>query len=608
VSQTLVGEWSRLLATSLAQAGLGDAVICPGSRSTPFAWALAETPGLRCHSLIDERAAGFFALGLARVTGRPALVLSTSGSAAANFFPAIVEASLARVPLLVLTADRPLEVQGAEAAQTIDQVRLYGDHVRRFFELGAPEPSSAALAGLQRTVVQALALTRGPEPGPVHLNARARKPLEPALAATEAERQVATAVSVLLERGVTRVVAAERTPPPALVSELSEAISHARRGLIVCGPLPVHADEARGALRALAERSGLPLFAEATSGLRFGAVPSSAGADALELLLRSPACRTALAPDLILRFGGTPTSGALEALLAEHPSAALHVVAEHGHPDPLGRARTLTQAPLAAVAAGLVSALARHAPTLEQKAFAQGISAAGARAWEAVGRVLESEPAGSEPRVVRAAVESMPAGALLIVGNSLPVRLVDAFVPAGARGLHVASQRGANGIDGLVAGAAGSALATGQPTLLLLGDVSLAHDLGGLAAARLAKSPLVVLVVDNGGGRIFDHLPVAKLYADRPERAALWLTPPDLALEHAGPLFGIPYAAPASIDDLCATLRRAFEHPGATLVHARVSAESARSALQTIQAELDREAPSLLAPASSPSPSASRRR
>ena len=594
MSAALVGEWSRLLATSLAQAGLSDAVICPGSRSTPFAWALAETPGIRCHSLIDERAAGFFALGLARVTGRPALVLSTSGSAAANFFPAVVEASLARVPLLVLTADRPLEVQGGEAAQTIDQVKLYGDHVRRFFDLGVPDGSPSSLGGLMRLVTQGFAAALAPEPGPVHLNARARKPLEPGAAETEADRAVAATVSALLARGVTRVATAEPAPRAEGLRRLTAAIAAARRGLIVCGPLPVTAERAREAIVELSERFALPLFAEATSGIRFDA-PGKSPADALELLLRSPECRKGLAPDCIVRFGGTPTSGAFEALLGEHPSAALHVVSEQGHPDPLGRARSLTLGPLDAIAATVAAAVVPHEPNADQRAFAERVKRANAEAWGSVLRVLENEAPGSEPATVRTAVESVPPGGLVVVGNSLPVRLLDAFVPAGARRLAVASQRGANGIDGLVAGAAGSALAREKPTLLLLGDVSLAHDLGGLAAARLVKSPFVVLVIDNGGGRIFDHLPVAKLYSAEPERAELWLTPPRLAFEHAGPLFGIPYAAPTTLDELRATLGRAFAHPGPTLVHARVTPDSARNALAKLKVELDQTAAALLA-------------
>ncbi|HEV8550805.1 MAG TPA: thiamine pyrophosphate-dependent enzyme, partial [Polyangiaceae bacterium] len=232
-----------------------------------------------------------------------------------------------------------------------------------------------------------------------------------------------------------------------------------------------------------------------------------------------------------------------------------------------------------------------HEPTGEQRAFAGKIGYANAAAWQAVSHVLEAEPAGGEPEMVRAAVESLPPGALLAVGNSLPVRLLDAFVPAAARQLTVVSQRGANGIDGLVAGAAGSAMAAGTPALLLLGDVSFQHDLGGLAAARLVKSPLVILVLDNDGGRIFDHLPVSKLYAKKPERAELWLTPPRLSLEHAAALFEVPFAAPNGSEALRVALGAAFERTGPTLVHARVAPQSARSALQKIQAELDRTVP-----------------
>ena len=591
MSAALVGEWSRLLAASLAAAGVEHAVICPGSRSTPFAWALAETPGLACHSLVDERAAAFFALGLGRVTGRPAVVLSTSGTAAANFFPAVVEAALARVPLLVLTADRPLELQAAEAAQTIDQVKLYGDHVRRFFDLGAPDPSPSALAGVPRLAVQAVQATLEPEPGPVQLNARARKPLEPGPAETEAERRVAASVAALVERGVTRVTVAERGLAEGAARDLGTALVRAKRGLMVCGPLPAGADDARRALVSLSERLALPLFTEATSGLRFGAEPTALTADALDWLLRSAATRRALAPDVIVRVGGTPTCASLEALLGEHPQAALHVVSEHGHPDAGGRARTLTTGPLASTLGAVTRALGAAEPNGEQRAFAERVRAANADAWKTVDAALGAAPPDAEPKLVRAVVEALPPGGLLAVGNSLPVRLLDTFVPAAARRLRVVSQRGANGIDGLVAGAAGAALAAGTKALLLVGDVSFQHDLGGLAAARLVSSPLVLCVIDNGGGRIFDQLPVAKLYDGRPERAELWLTPPRLALEHAGPLFGIPYVAASNGDELRRALDRAFAHPGATLVHVRVGPRSVQAATHTILTELDRSPP-----------------
>src|SRR4051812_14027351 len=267
MSAALVGEWSRLLAASLVEAGIVHAVVCPGSRSTPFAWALAERPELVCHSLIDERDGAFFALGIARVTGEPALVLSTSGSAAANFFPAIVEARLARLPLLVVTADRPLELQAAEAAQTIDQVKLYGDHVRAFFDLGTPEAAPSALAGLKRSVLQAVLATRGPECGAVHLNARARKPLEPA-PPTPHDRALVAAVDALVQRGPTRVSRAALTADPLAIAELGRELARAERALVVCGPLPVFREQTGALVRGLAARLGAPVFAEATSGAR----------------------------------------------------------------------------------------------------------------------------------------------------------------------------------------------------------------------------------------------------------------------------------------------------------------------------------------------------
>jgi 2-succinyl-5-enolpyruvyl-6-hydroxy-3-cyclohexene-1-carboxylate synthase len=589
VTAALVGEWSRLLAASLVQAGLEHAVICPGSRSTPFAWALAGTPELSCHSLVDERAAAFFALGLGRASGKPALVLSTSGSAAANFFPAVVEAALARVPLLLLTADRPLELQAAGAAQTIDQVKLYGGHVRGFFDLGSPDPSPSALAGLQRLALQAFGAARFPEPGPVHVNARARKPLEPAVATSSSDRAVVSVVDDLVRRGVTRVTGMREAPDPSGLRVLASDLTAAKRGLVICGPLPPTQQHAARRVLALARQLDFPVFAEATSGLRFGAEPA-AGADALDWLLRSKACRAALAPDCILRVGAVPTSGGLEGLLAEHPRAALHILADHGHPDALGRARTLALGPLELTTNLLGTLTADHSPTDQQRAFAAQVSRANRAAWDAVSAVTTRDAPLGELDAVRLAVESLPDRGLLVVGNSLPVRLVDAFEPGRAQQLTVASQRGANGIDGLVAGAAGSALASGQPALLLLGDVSLEHDLGGLAAARLVKTPLALVVLDNDGGRIFEQLPVAKLWDSAPERAELWLTPPRLVFEHAAALFKLRYIAPRDAAELSAALGRALTQPGATLVHVRVPPHSARDTWHTAGAEVERVA------------------
>jgi 2-succinyl-5-enolpyruvyl-6-hydroxy-3-cyclohexene-1-carboxylate synthase len=589
MSGALLTEWSRLLVASLVEAGLRDAVICPGSRSTPFAWALAGHPQLRCHSLIDERVAAFFALGLARASGQPALVLSTSGSAAANFFPAVVEAALSHTPLLVLTADRPLEVQGAMAAQTIDQVKLYGAHVRDYIDLGTPDASLGALAGLRRAVSQAVAVARAPLPGPVHLNARARKPLEP-VPPGPADAELTARVDGLLREGVRRIVPAGLSIDAGAVRALSDTLVGAERGVIVCGPMPLGDDRLARAVSALSKRLAWPVYAEGTSQIRFAEPAPLPTADGLDWLLSAPALGRSLVPDTVLRLGGTPTSSSLERLLGAESAPALHVVNAHGHSDPTGRARTLLQAPPALAVEALLSALGDASASVAQTRYAERLSAANALVWQAVDRVLErarAVPGTSESRAVRAVLAAMPQQSVLAVGNSLPVREIDAYVRAGAARLRVASQRGANGIDGLIAGAAGTALATGAPTALLLGDVSLAHDLGGLAAARLVTTPLAVIVLDNDGGRIFDALPVARLFPEHTDRARFWLTPPALEVSHAAGLFGMPYVAPASIPELQTAVESALERPGPTLVHVRVLPTSARDTSRAVLAELE---------------------
>ena len=582
MTAAIIGEWARLLFGSLAQCGVKDVVVSPGSRSTPFAWAAAHTPGLTCHSLYDERSAAFFALGMARVTSEPALLLCTSGSAAANYFPAIVEASLAHVPLLVMTADRPLELQDAGAPQTIDQVKLYGDFARSFVDLGVPDAAPSALPSLQRIAAQAVLLSQRPVPGPVHLNARARKPLEPTPPVTEHDRAVAAEVDRLLARGAPRAFGETASPDPRGIALLAERLSRAERGVIVCGPLPLGSDA--GPIGALAGKLSMPICAEATSQLRFGgSAPEGLAADAFDWALRSHVSRT-FAPSFILRFGGTPAAGGLDQLLAARGPTELCVVAEHGLPDPSNSAAVVVRGSPSVVARRLVEALSDHRPRPEQRAFSELVMRANTATWRFVDSLLSAEDPYAaegrygEPRAVRCVVGEVPPGGLLVLGNSLPVREVDQFVRSGPESFGVLCQRGSNGIDGLISGAAGAALAARKPTVLLVGDVSFAHDLGGLAAARRVDVPLVVVVLDNDGGRIFDCLPVSRLFEERPELGELWLTPPRLELEHAARSFGLPYACPSGPVELGQSLREALERHGPSLVHVRVAPHGTREA------------------------------
>ncbi|MEI9940335.1 MAG: 2-succinyl-5-enolpyruvyl-6-hydroxy-3-cyclohexene-1-carboxylic-acid synthase [Pseudomonadota bacterium] len=589
MTPTLLTEWSRLLLGTLARAGVEHVVVSPGSRSTPFAWAALNEPGLRCHSVWDERVAAFFALGQARVSGRPSLLLCTSGSAAANYYPALIEASLARMPLLVLTADRPFELQHASAPQAIDQIKLFGDCARAFFELGAPDASANALQGVVRSVAHAVHAAQHGNPGPVHLNARARKPLEPIAAEDAVSLGLRESVDALLARGPTLAAGATLHGD---VTRLARACAETARGLILVGPEPAYRPEAAHALARLAEITGFPLLCEATSQSRFRPefAPGVLCIDAFEWLLRSPSRRERLSPDLLLSFGGTPTSGGYERWLDGRFAGQRFVIAEHGFPDPHGLASELISASTAAAASDTVRHLqhARLQHEAERESFRHAWREANRQAWVVVEQELARPSASlSEPCAVRAVLDHLPDPCQLVLGNSLPIREVDAYVPSSTRALSVLSQRGANGIDGLISGAAGAASLRQEPTVLLLGDVSFMHDLGGLAVAREAAGPFVIVVIDNGGGRIFEQLPIFGKLQPQADASRFWLTPPGAELSHAARLFGYRYAKVSERASIAGALGEATSQPGVSVLHIVVDAASARESEQRVRGELE---------------------
>jgi 2-succinyl-5-enolpyruvyl-6-hydroxy-3-cyclohexene-1-carboxylate synthase len=579
----LIGEWARLLFVSLREAGVADVWVSPGSRSTPFTWAAQHTPGITLRAVVDERSAAFLALGHARASGRPSALLCTSGTAAANYFPAIVEASLSHLPLVVLTADRPLDVQRAAAAQTIDQVKLYGDYVRCFFDLGLPDAAPAALIGLRRGVAQAVAEAQGPLPGPVHLNLRARKPLEPAPAQNEAERALETRVTALLARPSARLAPRVLLANEA-VTAAARALLQAASACIVVGPLPAYGKNLAELVDELARLTGAPVFAEASSQIRFAGAALERAYPLFDWLLSAPSVAARLRPELLLCLGQTPTSSAFERWAAQVPRRI--ALAPHGYPDALGSAELVASGDLEQGLLSLLAELKRANPAPKRSPFSEELAAQHVRCQALVDAAVKepSEPL-SEGAAVRGVLAGLPDGALLALGNSLPIRDVDAYVTTAAR-VRVTAQRGANGIDGLISGAIGSAIASGAPTLLLLGDVSLLHDLGGLASVTLVKTPLVIAVVDNAGGRIFDQLPVRKLYAAEPDAAELWLTPVERDLSHAAALFGLRYEAPTTAGGITAATASALAQSQPTLLHLRVAPNSAAELRQRILSAL----------------------
>ena len=601
--------WARLLMTSLYRAGTREAVISPGSRSTPLVLA-AEHAGLRTRTIIDERAAAFFALGHARVTGTPVALICTSGTAGAHYFPAIIEAAQSFIPMIVLTADRPPELVDCAAPQTIDQTRLYGRYARWFADLGPAQADARSLRGVARKAAQAFAASLGPIPGPVHINVPARKPLEPAQARSAADLAVVERADHITRTIHTR---ASRSPSRAsdeIIESLARACTGTKRGLIVSGPLsparwlagnragPGQAALV-GAASDLAKDTGFPLLCEATSQLRFAPGSRECSVDAFDLLLADPRLRQAARPDLILQLGGPPTSMSWGRFVAENPDCITCVIAEHGWNDPHGAADLLVMAdPVDAIIRLAQEVAGRNSPS--GSPWAPGWMAANEIAWSCIDEAFDrgaliDRQTMREGQATRATVSALPRGTRLLVGNGLPIRSVDIYCRAGSNALTVLYQRGANGIDGLLAAAAGAAASTSSsrrpwPTAALIGDVSFMHDVASLAICARAEAPLVLIVIDNRGGRIFELLPIASSGYGSSDQlfARHWLTAPEHDIQGLCDAFGAGYAHAVSPDQVSAAVTKAARTAGCTVVHAVVDPSSAAVDRQAAIAALAR--------------------
>lgn len=584
--ENLLGEWSRLLFDSLAAAGVREVIVSPGSRSTPFVLAAAAQPRLRLHDVLDERAAAFFALGQTRVTGMPSVLLCTSGSAGAHYLPAVIEAGQAGLPLLIITADRPAELLHVGANQTIDQRLLFEGYARRVVDLGAPDPAPSALRGLRRLAAQAVALARAPRPGAVHLNLRARKPLEPVASGSAAARALEAAVRALVDTPVPRVAAGTPVADDDALAALAQRCVRARRGLIVAGPAPASQTGARAAVARLAHATGFALIAEAASQLRFtGARSVAALIDAAEWLYQLPAADSEWLPDLIVQLGAPPTSGAWERLLDRHRQVERIVISPAGWPDPHASAAWIVHAEIGATCAQLARAVLRLRSGAPARArpFARRLAAANARA-RAVLDGPAPQPALTEGAIAQIVAASLPPRGWLALGNSLPIRTVDAFCAGPLADLRVLSQRGASGIDGLISGAAGAASVATEPVALLVGDLSALHDIGGLALGAAAAVPLAVVVVNNDGGRIFEQLPLARLADAGVMRH--FITPHGCDFEPAARLYGHRFARVRTRDELQAALAAALARRGCTLIEAIVAPSGAAAQRARVLAEL----------------------
>lgn len=501
------------IAEELERAGITDACISPGSRSSAIVTGILRARGIKPWVVLDERSAGFFALGMARASERPVIVTCTSGTAAANYLPAVVEASLSQIPLIVLTADRPAEARDNRSAQTIDQVGIFGSHVRWSVDALTPSPS-VDLDSYYRTVAcRAAAVAVQPPAGPVHLNLPMREPL------IDVEEEAAAL------RADPSLSATPRRPPlvrihpwhPELsrgsIENIASQLAECARGLIVCGP-GVGARSA-STIAALARTLGWPILADPLSGLRCGSHDRTMVVDAYEVLLRDRAFCDSHQPDAVVQFGDPPVSKALGRFLASRKRKFHLMAANPGTwPDPQFAATEAVRIDPQRLCGALLEVLAPGARDSGWLRAWMGASHAVRRALdEALGH--EAGDAGGifEGRVLSEVMALMPEGALLQVGNSMPVRDLDIFVGGLDRDVSLACNRGANGIDGVLSSAIGAAAVRSRPTVLVLGDLSFLHDVGALQIAANYRVHLLVVVINNDGGGIFSFLPQQSLGA-----------------------------------------------------------------------------------------------
>ncbi len=536
------------LVEELARCGVRHAAIAPGSRSTPLALALWRQPAIEVCVIVDERSAGFFALGAAQASGRPAAVLCTSGTAAANLHPAVCEADEAAVPLIVLTADRPPELRGIGAGQTIDQLKLYGSAARWFCEVGTQEASDAGLMHVRSVACRAYAAARGePRPGPVHLNVAFRDPLGPEPRPGDLTARSSLALRGRGERPLVAVASAAPRAEGALLDEIAERVGASPRGLIVCGR---QLDEGLAApVAELAARSGYPILAEPTSQLRLGDHDRGLVVWPYDWIARLRP--SDLEPEVVIRFGDMPTSKALRLWLASLEELRQVVLdPEFGWNEPSGRAETIVRADPRSAAAALAERLDAGAGE-----WAQRWIEARERAAAAIDAELSTLDEPTEPGLHAALGRLLRDGDLVYTASSMPIRDQEGFLPAGPQRVRFLCNRGANGIDGLISSGIGAAVAGGRPAWIVTGDLGLHHDTNGLAAIGDEGPPIRIVVLNNDGGGIFEFLPQAD-QIHRDEFEALLGTPLGVDPGRIAAVHGLPHVRVERLSQLEAASER----------------------------------------------------
>lgn len=543
----------------LAKNGVKDVVVSPGSRSTPLAIVMAEHPAMRVHMNIDERSAAFFALGMAKAKRRPVALLCTSGTAVANYFPAIVEAYYSRVPLIVITADRPHELRDVGAPQAIDQLNIYGKYAKWFVEMALPEKTPDMLRYARTMAAKAAGAAISAPSGPVHLNFPLREPLVPVVR-EETWKQIEAK-----EPSYTAVIPGKMTVGTEQIQQLYDEISSVEKGLIVCGP--IDRPEFAEAVTKLAEMLDYPILADPLSQLRSGTHAKEYIIDSYDAILKDEKIAASFVPDVVIRFGAMPVSKPLFLLLKRYVNIKQIVV------DGEGGWREPTLAASYMVYCDEIEFCRQFIHIGKPKRNKSEWSTT----WKAINDIAKTTlleaTAGEElfeGKVFTELSRLLPDGATLFVGNSMPIRDTDTFFFANDKQIRILANRGANGIDGVVSSALGAS-AVAEPLVLVIGDLSFYHDLNGLLAAKMHGLHATIIVLNNNGGGIFSFLPQAE---HKKHFEMLFGTPTDLQFAHVVRMYGGNFTKATTWDEFRDCVAQSLTADGLHVVEVCTSREN----------------------------------
>lgn len=514
--QESLTAYTAAFVAELVHNGVTEVVISPGSRSTPMAMIMAEHPQLKIHIHVDERSAAFFALGMAKVSARPVAILCTSGTAAANYYPAIVEAHYSRIPLMVITADRPHELRDMGAPQAIDQNHLYGNHVKWFVEMALPENSAEMLRYVRTVCGRATAVALQAPAGPIHLNFPFREPLVPIINDDIFQLNERPNRYVNVHNG-------ELTIGRDDLIEIAATIKENQSGIIVCGQ--IEDEQFTAAITRLSSILNFPILSDPLSQLRSGNHSGDHIIDTYDTFLRNDDAKSYLKPEIILRFGAMPVSKALMIYLKENHTAIQYVIdGGGGWRDPAAVSTNMIYCSETKFCEELLLILSAnpHTDFLQKWLTVNSITKESLVS-------IKTTAALNESRLFYQMADMLPEGATLFVGNSMPIRDLDSFFYLNNKSIKVLANRGANGIDGTVSTALGAAVASTTSLYLVLGDLTFFHDLNGLLPAKLYNIDITIILINNNGGGIFSFLP----QSEHPKHFELLFgTPLDLDFKH----------------------------------------------------------------------------